>query len=178
MVTKRFHSYQTILNNETIQFLVANETEYGETSFLIPTLCFGRPAYVQFAVPVTILKHNQEEIAPPSHWWAVAAENNQLIFFTLYQNQPFALTQRWLPQVVSTKLGKKQNDAINEVLPLLETEIEALADFFFTKIPPPAELQQSFWQHFTTLIINQQAQQQYQALAPDFFRWVALPETV
>lgn len=173
MTNQGFFTYQDVRDQKIIAELFLKEIpETNATSFVVPTLRLGEPAYVQFSSPAHRIPHKPVVQASPDRWWAIHARLGTLLHYSMCKVQPFYPGAPWPSQDLSRlDLTMEQ---YQEKQRTLVSMVDALAPSFFLKQPAPAAQRNELWRVFDALI-PPQLKDQYQQLAPDFFTWLLMP---
>jgi hypothetical protein len=139
------------------------------TSLAMPVRHFPVPAFAFFASATTILPDQPVVQDTPACWWVIGADDGQLLLFARWEILPFKENQQWtevsLPKIT---LSVIEYSILQDDFAKL---MDAVTPDFFTSKSGDPEQKQSLSETISQLI-PEVIYPQYQALAPDFFRWL------
>lgn len=138
------------------------------TSFLLPTMRFGKPSYAYFASPAERYPGRPMRQGAPDRWAVIDAHGGQLIIYALVSAVPFSsekFTTHELPTPPESVAQLRQR------IDTMEQLMERVAARWFAGEPVDSKQRADLSAELTALISPPLAGQ-YEALAPDFFSWL------
>jgi len=142
-----------------------------EISLPVPTLRFSEPGYAWFAAPARRRPGHPLVLGAPDRWWALGAARRGLLTYARTAAVPFT-SEPLDPQRAELPPVTRDLEAIAEDLRLLESLGDRAVPGFFAGEPGDpalrADLLAVLTAQVTPLVTGW-----YQALAPDFFAWLA-----
>jgi hypothetical protein len=142
-------------------------------SLPMPTARWAAPGYAGFACPALRAPRQPLRLRQPDRWWLFGASHGELLAYARTTVLPFRAAQAGpAPETVTLPLVTRPVAAVLEDLRVLDETMERAIGPFFNGEPGDAALRADL-----AAIISVQAGAPavlswYQALVPDFFRWL------
>jgi len=138
-------------------------------SLPMPTMHYGRPAYVFFSASNPSPLAERKRIGPPDRWWVLAADHAEPMLFALCSVLPLG-GREWSP----TPLGEDSERTLEQI-EVGYAQLQRAMDVVSVAFLSGGEASESSKCEVLTQLRSQLPEsilEQHRAAAPDFFRWL------
>jgi hypothetical protein len=164
----KFLSLSAVLQrqNDLRKFVVPVEQS---SSLPLPTFRCHGPGFASFASAAIGSPGQPMEQDVPNRWWVFDAKNGKLLLFAITQAMPFSDDKSWKPIAIESRFAtvSEMQKAQQEI----EGLVDELAPLFFAHQQAAAEKRAALLEALHRYV-PPELMPQYQALVPDFFKWL------
>jgi hypothetical protein len=152
--------------NDLLKFVVPVE---DAVSLPLPTLRCHAPGFASFASAAVRTPGQPAERDVPSRWWVLDAKNGELLLYAVTQAAPFSDGNAWKPIAVQSRFASIAE--MKKTQQEIEGLVDELAPLFFAHQQADAEKRTALLDALNRYV-SPELMPQYQALVPDFFKWL------
>jgi hypothetical protein len=139
------------------------------SSFPVPTLRLGRPAWAAFAGPASRRRGQPLRLWAPDRWWALDQWGHSLVLYALVSAQPFGAEVE--PGPVEVSPPAPDVASYDEDQRVLAELMDSVAPTFFNQGELAKPARSALLEHLSVQLVGP-AVVWYRPLAPDFFAWL------
>jgi hypothetical protein len=152
--------------NDLLKFVVPVE---DAVSLPLPTLRCHAPGFASFASAAVRTPGQPAEQDVPSRWWVLEAKSGKLLLYAVTQSMPFSDDKSWKPITIESRFASIAE--MQKTQQQIEGLVDELAPLFFAHQQAAAEKRAALLEALNRYV-SPELMPQYQALVPDFFKWL------